>query len=434
MIKKMAYLAKWWMLRPRAFRAAAELKHNEHESFSQHEALKAIVKSAFLNVPYYRKLYGGVGFELKDMSQDGWFEKLPVLTKEAVRKNFDELFNPSLRKFAKYYTTGGSTGVPTRTGYDSRLPEEVYSWRLQRWFGVNPWDDHAYIWRDTRRSVVSRAVNKLLWWPSRHLKLDASVMTEQSIMNFLSRYARLKPTLLYGYVGAVTQVAEFVLSRKLEYLVQNEALKCVWVTSAPITDVQRALLSDVFGAPVCDQYGSCEIRGIAQQCPCGKGLHVNTEHVFVEFVDAQNISVAKGEYGKTLLTNLEDTVFPLIRYENGDRGRWLKEKCKCGMALPCIDSVKGRQVESFTLPSGKVVNGEYLTTIFDSAPDSVRNFRVVQHAGGNITVEYVAGSRAVPEGIKKDFINNIGGEVPVEFVQVESICHDRGKLRFIVRE
>lgn len=208
----------------------------------------------------------------------------------------------------------------------------------------------------------------------------------------------------------------------------------MWTTSAPLRPSNRALIEQAFGAPVCDEYGSCELRWIACQCPECKGLHVNVEHVNIEFVDENNRPVPKGEYGRTLLTNLEDEVFPLIRYENNDRGRWLTEPCACGRTLPCIDSVKGREVESFVLPSGKVINGEYLTTIFDSAPDVATNFRVMQHKDLSITVEYVPGLVALPEGIPASFENSIDHEVKVEFVKVESIMSDRGKLRFVVRE
>jgi len=136
-----------------------------------------------------------------------------------------------------------------------------------------------------------------------------------------------------------------------------------------------------------------------------------------------------------LLTNLEDTVFPLIRYENGDRGRWLTGQCACGRTLPMIDSVKGRESESFVLPSGKTINGEFLTTIFDSDPDLVSGFRVVQHRDSSITVEFVpSGDEGKIVGLIRSFAEKIGDEVCVNHKKVESIPHDRGKLRFVIRE
>ena len=435
-MREMLYKVKWRSHHPQAFPAWTKIAANERRPLNdllaeQEEARKKIVRHAMENTVFYSRHYGRAGFNICDIGSDGWFERLPIVTKKDLREHFDDFVDSRQRQFLKISTTGGSTGVPTKTGYDSRIPEEIYSWRLQRWFEVNPWDDHAYVWRDTRSTFISKLKNAALWWPTRHLKLDASFISENAMQRFLTNYNRLKPTMLQGYVGAVTQLAQYVVDNGIKV----HSPKFVWTTSAPLPQSQRSVIAKAFNAPICDQYGSCELRWIAAQCrECG-GLHVNVEHVNIEFVDDANIPVPTEEYGRTLLTNLEDTVFPLIRYENGDRGRWLHEECACGRTLPMIDSVKGRESESFKLPSGKTINGEFLTTIFDSAPDLVKGFRVVQHADLNITVEYVP---AVDESMICDILRNfsaqIGDEVKVSFRRVETIAHDRGKLRFVVRE
>ena len=436
-MKRFIYNAKMRLVRPQSFVSWGKIQDNERGDINkllleQQQARRRIVDYAIKNIKFYRDKYAKSGFLLGDIRQDGWFEKLPVVTKKDLKEHFEEFINPHLKRFLKISTTGGSTGTPTKTGYDSRVPEEIYSWRLQSWFGVSPWDDHAYVWRDTRSSHFAKLKNALLWWPTKHLKMDATFITEEGMSDFIGRYNRLKPTMLQGYVGAITQLAQFVVDKGL----QVYSPKFVWTTSAPLPDSQRKLIERAFNAPVCDQYGSCEIRWIAQQCPeCG-GLHVNTEHVHIEFVDDNNMPVPKGEYGRTLLTNLEDKVFPLIRYENGDRGRWLDGQCPCGRTLPMIDSVKGRESESFVLPSGKTINGEFLTTIFDSNPDLVSGFRVVQHKDRSITVEYVPGSGSAKnvELLVSAFCDKLGGEVLVNAKKVSSIAHDRGKFRFVVRE
>lgn len=438
MMKKALYKMKWGFLRPCALGRFSDISFNERKSIDELSALTEvsrciIVKEAFENTRFYRNYYSSFGFSIGDIGKDGWFEKLPIVTKKDLKEHFDEFVNPKLRQYLKVSTTGGSTGTPTKTGYDSRIPEEIYSWRLQKRFGVNPWDDHAYIWRDTRKSKLAKFKNAAMWWPTKHLKLDASFLTDEAIEEFLYKFNKLKPALLQGYVGAVSQVAQYVLDHKITMW----SPKVVWTTSAPLPPIQRQLIQKAFGAPVCDEYGSCELRWIASQCPVGKGLHVNVEHVHIEFVDDNNMPVPKGEYGRTLLTNLEDTVFPLIRYENNDRGRWLTEPCECGCTLPCIDSVKGREVESFKLPSGKTINGEFLTTIFDATPDIARGFRVVQHKDMSITVECIPSAREYEteiETIVKDFGEKLGGEVAVKCKFVDAISHDRGKLRFVVRE
>lgn len=436
------YKFKWRHFHPLAESKFDELLRNERLSRDELEARQEcarrhMVATAFCNTSFYNRYYSAVGFELGDIGSDSWFEKLPIVTKRELREHFGEFVNPALRHYLRISTTGGSTGTPTKTGYDGRIPEEVYSWRLQSRFGVHPWDDHAYVWRDRRPGRAAKMKNAVLWWPTRHLKLDATFMTNEGIASFLSQCRRVKPKLLQGYVGAIAQVSQYVSEHPAS--INGWVPKFVWTTSAPISLVQRELIEKVFNAPVCDEYGSCECRWIACQCQECKGLHVNVEHVNIEYVDDLNMPVPKGVYGRTLLTNLEDEVFPLIRYENNDRGRWLAESCSCGRTLPCIDSVKGRESESFILPSGKIVNGEYLTTIFDTTPDAVRAFRVVQHEDLSITIEYVPSSNSLANlnlitGVLKSFASSLRGEVAVQFRQVNEIPHDRGKLRFIVKE
>lgn len=424
-MREFLFKFKWRIARPQALIAYRML--SERPSSSE-QALQRIVRHAMEHTQFYPKFYGAVGFHAGDIGSDGWFECLPIVTKAELRAHFEDITDQSQKEFRKRSTTGGSTGEPTKTGYDRRIPEEIYSWRLQERWGVHPWDDHAYVWRDTRKSFKAKLMNALMWWPTRHLKLDATFMTPQSIEKFMRRCAVVRPKLLQGYVGAITQVAEWVADGHREVL-GGWSPKVVWTTSAPLSPVQRRLIESAFGAPVCNEYGSCECRWLASQVPGHPGLKVNTEHVFIEFVGEGNRAVKAGEYGRTLITNLEDTVFPLIRYENGDRGRWLE--------YPFIDEVKGRESESFVLPSGMVINGEYLTTIFDAQPELVHGFRVVQHKNLSITVECVPSASetcAKIEAIVSDFGKRLGGEVSVECKFVDSIPHDRGKLRFVVRE
>lgn len=435
-MKRFLYKCKWRLVHPLASTLWVDALQNEKLPLEvllakQENAKRTIVLSAIENIPFYMEHYKECGFEPGDVAQDGWFEKLPIVTKQDLREHFEAFVNPKSRHYMRISTTGGSTGVPTKTGYDARVPEEIYSWRLQRWFGVNPWDDHAYVWRETRPSKVAKFMNAALWWPTRHLKMDATFITDIGMSEFLVKYNRLKPAMLQGYVGAITQLAHYVIDKGLRV----HKPKLVWTTSAPLPSSQRKLIMDAFNAPVCDQYGSCEVRWIAQQCPeCG-GLHVNSDHVHVEYVDDSNRLVPVGEYGRTLLTNLEDTVFPLIRYENGDRGRWLPNQCPCGRTLPLIDSVKGRESESFVLTSGRTINGEFLTTIFDSAPELVKGFRCVQHKDLSITIEYIpTGDVEKPLALLRKFADRIGNDVKIDFRRVVSIPHDRGKLRFVVKE
>ncbi len=437
MVKKLIYNFKYSLVRPQAFAEFKRIMETQYWPLERLEALQEerrrnIVTHAFTHTAFYRKLYTDAGFELGDIGKDGWFEKLPTVTKSHMRDCFDDMCDPEQRKYLSYGRTGGSTGIPTKCGFDKRIPKEVFGWRMLSWFGVHPWDHHAYVWRQSRKTWWPKFKNAAIWWPTVHLKADASQLTLGDKLKFIERFNRLKPTLLEGYVGAITEISQLVLERGMKV----HSPRMVWVTSAPLLPSYRKTIEAAFNAKVCDQYGSCEVGWFSQQCEeCG-GLHVNVEHVHLEFVDENNVAVPKGEYGRTLLTSLNDTAFPVIRYENGDYGNWLNEKCACGRSLPLMGQVKGRLTDTFILPSGKTLDGIYMTSLFDMDPDAVREFRATQHKDSSITFEYVLGTEGVEavEKVHRAFEEHIKHEVPVRFVQVDEIPHDRGKLRFVVRE
>jgi len=438
-LKKYLFELKYKLYSEHALEWYEKLQESQYMALGQQRdiqqtKLKSIIMHVVENSPFYKSRYSTAGFEVKDMDNGDFFEKLPVLTKQDVREQFAELQCIAYRKHAAVSTTGGSTGIPARIFYDSRFAWECFAWRMMAWWGLDPSMDGAFVWRNLRTSKAAEIFNKVLWYPTRKIRIDASELSSKKIVGFLRKFNKVKPALLQGYVGAVAEVASFV---------QRECMcvhrpKAVWLTSAPITTVHRSLIEATFGAPVYDQYGCCEAPFIAAQCRERGGLHVNIESVLLEFVDEENRPVPDGEWGRTLVTKLDERVFPLIRYEVGDRGRWLKAKCPCGVALPMIDKVKGRTTDMVRLPSGKVISGEYLTTIFDRHPDEVEAFRVVQRADWSIDVEFVPSAckadGAVIAEVARVLECRISGEVPLRMKPVAAIPHDRGKLKFVISQ
>ena len=60
--------------------------------------------------------------------------------------------------------------------------------------------------------------------------------------------------------------------------------------------------------------------------------------VHVEIVDPESgAPVPDGNPGKILVTNLDRTLVPLIRYEVGDLGRILPERCPCGRTVRLME-------------------------------------------------------------------------------------------------
>jgi phenylacetate-CoA ligase len=253
--------------------------------------------------------------------------------------------------------------------------------------------------------------------------------------DFLQAYRKLKPSLLGGYVGGVEFFAQHVLEKELSI----PAPKLTWVSSAPVTDVQRQTLRRAFSAPVLDQYGCCEIYWLAAQCPQSRGLHFFLDGRFIEFLDDKNRTVPKTQLGRIALTDLENYAFPLIRYVNEDEGRWLDKTCACGRPFPLIDAVRGRVTERVLLPNGTCLSGDYLTTIFDNFPQSVKQFQLHQQEDYSIRLKVVPNDKHAEAEQEIREVESIlrektQGLAAIEIQKVPRIPHDRGKTRFIISD
>jgi phenylacetate-coenzyme A ligase PaaK-like adenylate-forming protein len=414
-----------------------------HESLSSEELEElnwtrrlACLAHAYDKSPFYKQKYSEAGLNPNDIkTRDDW-QRIPGLTRDELRQHLDDMLTVDRgSRFLRKATTGGTTGVPVSTYEDGRSPRETLGWRMMRWWGVDASDNGAFVWRMRTKPGLRTVLNQAAWWPTRKLRYDASSMTPAGIDGFLADFNRLKPPLLQGYTGALAHLAMHILNNAREV----HHPKAIWVTSSVLGDIQRKQIEQAFHAPVYDQYGSCETRHISAQCGAKEALHIHYDSIHLDFVDDAWRSNPVGERGRILVTDLDNLVFPLIRYENGDEGRALPGRCPCGISLPLMDKVSGRVSDLIHLPGGGCLNGEYLTTIFDAYPEAVKQFQVRQAKDYAITVFYVpnpgyTGLPDVLQNVEQILRAKIGDDVLLTMKACDDISHDRGKLRFVISD
>jgi phenylacetate-coenzyme A ligase PaaK-like adenylate-forming protein len=134
---------------------------------------------------------------------------------------------------------------------------------------------------------------------------------------------------------------------------------------------------------VANSYGASEFLDIAFECGRGS-LHVNSDWVILESVDASGGAVPAGQLGSTtLLTNLANHVQPLIRYDLGDRILVQENRCGCGSVLPVIE-VHGRDDDTLWLGARKLaVLPLALTTVLEDEA-GLFDFRLEQKGASSL--------------------------------------------------
>lgn len=433
-------------LKNRLFRHAAmaqyrEALHNERLSVVEFrrmcwEKRVDLVHYAYETVPFYREYYDAHGFHPDQLKTEADWQRIPPLEKHYVREQLDRLLSTAAPLSARSTTTtGGSTGKPLKVYRDKRHKLEILGWRAFTWWNISPADNTGITHRRVPIGWKAKLKNQLLWWPTKRAYLSATSITDTDLERFTRELREKRIVWLTGYVGALECVADYILRNNIEIT----TMKMVWSTSAPLSDAIRAKLEQAFRCKVMNQYGSCEVSNIAQQCPHSPHLHINADFVHVDVVDENNCSLLDKE-GDILVTDLTNRVAPLIRYRLGDRGCLLSEPCSCGISLPLMKSVKGRISDGVYTPDNVYIDGNYLTTIFDNYSDQIEQFQVRQALDYSLSV-LVRPRRGqetavapILDAIQSQLLENVQHKLPVEIKLVDEIKADRGKIRYIISE
>jgi phenylacetate-CoA ligase len=397
---------------------------------------RELLQYAYDHVPYYQNRFSAIGLHPKDIKNPEDYIHVPVLTRLDLQENFKDLVSKEANiSGLRLSTTGGSTGHPVKVYHQKNVVRAAAGWRMLSWWGLPPGIDFASVYRDTRTDWRARLISNLLWWPTKRIDLNAADLTPEKMSKFIKEFNRERPSLLHGYVGAIDHLAEFIKDESFEILPPE----AIWVTSSPLTNIQRKRIESSFEAPVYDQYGCCEIYWLAAQCPQKEHLHSFSDIRKFEFLSDDNLPVEEGQEGKIVVTDLENRHFPLIRYLNGDIGKALPGICSCGVTLPLMSSVKGRVSDIIKLPGGKSISGEYMTTIFDHAPDMVKQFQVIQRKEYSIDILVVV-NEDYPNladaliAVEKNMKDEVNGTVPVSICPMRNISQKGGKISFIKSE
>ncbi|MFC2013194.1 phenylacetate--CoA ligase family protein, partial [Chloroflexota bacterium] len=310
----------------------------------QLERLKALLRHAYQNVPYYNRRFTEARLHPDDIKTLDDLAKLPILTKKDIRENQSELV---ARRFPQRQVvptaTSGSTGEPlqffrSREGNARGLAGAFLAYS---WYGYQPGDKriHLYGKRGVSGydSMMQSLFKEIRLRIARIVHFDAYSMSEKQMERLARKIYQFKPKMITAYASVAYLLARYLKHRGIE----NIRTEAVVSHAQQLFPEYRELIREVFGCEVFDIYGSVETPSMATECPEHTGYHVLTPNVILEFI-RNNQPVSPGKVGKIVATDLHNYAMPFIRYENGDLGIPLNEKCPCGRGLPLMKEITGR--------------------------------------------------------------------------------------------
>lgn len=407
---------------------------SELERFQQ-KRLQALLKHAYENVPYHHKIFREFELKPQDIKSIDDLQKLPILTKEDIRNNLDDLTTKNhTKKELIPSATGGSTGEPMRFFIDKEWSawNMAAAYREWSWAGYNLGDKMAYLWgapqdlshQDELKTKISNLIQRTIW-------LDAFNMTEKTLDEYVRILRNFKPKVINAYASAIYLMAQYMKKGRIEDI----RPKAILTSCEMLFDYQREVIERVFGCEVFDYYSGRDTTLQAGECPEHSGYHLAIENAVIEFVK-DNEHVALGEFGKIIITDLSNYAMPFIRYEIGDLGVPSDEMCSCGRGLPLMEKVAGRVTDIITTKEGKHIHGEFFTHLFYDTK-GIKQFQFIQKTKDYAILRIVKGEKYSQKELDTiiEKIYEQCGDMKIDVEFVESIpLTISGKYRFTISE
>jgi len=398
--------------------------------------LRRLVTHAYRHVAYYRDLLDRLGLKPDDIRTLEDLQKLPVLSKDDLRRNlhFDLLSEQRDTWRMLPITTSGSTGEPLVLYADKTQLEMRWATTLRNleWTGYRFGDRQVRLWHQTIGMGTFQVIKERLdAWLSRRTFFPAFEMNEASIDRYLAFLRETRPVLIDGYAEAFNLIANFLRAQPVDGI----RPKGIVSSAQTLSRESRAVIEAAFGSRVFDKYGAREFSGIAFECDAHRGHHVNAESYIVEIV-RDGRPAQPGETGEVLVTDLTNLCVPMIRYALGDLATATDPVCSCGRGLPLIGEIQGRTQAIIIGTNGCFLPGTYFAHFLKDYGHIVRQFQVVQERLGAIEFKVVRGPRfsaAALQPILDRFRQQLGADMNVNVEYVDHIPLGRtGKHRHSV--
>ncbi|MET8565519.1 phenylacetate--CoA ligase PaaK [Streptomyces flaveolus] len=404
----------------------------------QLERLRASLRHAYENVPFYRESFDKAGVRPEDCRTLTDLAHFPFTTKADLRENYPYgMFAVPRERIRRLHASSGTTGRPTVVGYTDN---DLSMWadmvaRSIRAAGGRPGD------------VVHVAYGYGLFTGGLGAHYGAERLGCTVVPASGGMTAR-QVQLIQDLEPAVIMVTpSYMLTLLDEFERQGvdpraTSLRVGVFGAEPWTEQMRREIEERFAIDAVDIYGLSEVigPGVAQECAETKdGLHVWEDHFYPEVVDPITGEVLpEGERGELVFTSLTKEAMPIVRYRTRDLTRLLPGTAR---VFRRMEKITGRS-DDMVILRGVNLFPTQIEEIVLRTPGVAPHFQLRLTREGRmdaLTVRAEARPDAPPEvrqaaarAIVAAVKDSIGVSVGVEIVEPESLERSVGKIRRIV--
>ena len=173
----------------------------------QNKELSKLVKVAYQEVPFYRDLFNAAKVSPDEIQSSKDLQRLPVVTKDMLRKDYPNLTTRSTDKKTYETSTSGSTGknfYVREDAFTAGWYRATFMLELE-WAGWSVGEPHLQTGMTLQRSLD----RKLKDWILNCHYVSAYMLDDKHLENILSVIERYHLKYLFGYPGSLYLLAKF---------------------------------------------------------------------------------------------------------------------------------------------------------------------------------------------------------------------------------
>lgn len=335
------------------------------------EAFSNLINHAYDNVPYYRNIMDKLSLNPYDFKTIEDIVKLPLLTKNDIRKHSIELRATNI-SISNRRRSGGTTGEPIETLLNERahLMEIYANHHGMCSMGVTNKDVMISLFGGSMGIDKNPFKRTLKEFFQNTVFLSAFELNAKNLKNYVKVLRKNKESILIGYASALLNLANLIIF----YQYTDIKMKLVISTAEFLSEDWAMKMRTAFNCSVKSYYGCGEVNALGYQTTNNGSYIVPDEHVHIESIDHNLANIPKNSL---CITSLYNYAQPLIRYVNGDMGIISKPTIETNNRS-IIKELFGRISDCFVKKDGTLLSGSFGPHMIFKMKLPVLKYQIIQ--------------------------------------------------------
>ncbi|WP_444812042.1 phenylacetate--CoA ligase family protein [Staphylococcus hominis] len=357
-------------------------------------------------------------------------EHYPVLEKEDIRNNIDEIITGDPNDLLKS-GTGGSTGKSLKF-YTSKYDMSrkiAYLDYFKEQHGVYKGMKRVSI---GGRKIIPNHQKKKIFWrynePLNQLLFSAYHADGENLKYYVQKLNDFKPETLDGFPTVLHRISKYILENNIKLTFTPIA---IFPTAEALTDEMKKDIEKAFNCPVRNQYASSEGAPFITENTDGE-LELGPMSGYFE------LEKVEGKIYELIVTGFYTTTTPLFRYRIGDSVELYEDLPENYTQQDIkIKRIIGRNNDFLYSSEKGMITNVHLSTAIRSLGTDVKESQFIQNEKDRIIVNLViddsANKEIIIDKLTKELKVRFGNSTQFDINFVDSIALTKGgKKRFTI--